>query len=216
MLAQHEFNMVQPARNISTTLQSYLYLPVTVSVPPEQIQVKQSEFPIEYIEDTEVKKDNQTINNQTINDAVTTVKQVESTTVKSTAVPHLDTTFADTSAPVETDMASANQVNTAEHAAVSINALTNLQTQIADSVLAQSSAESYQQYLASKNTITQSTASLQEKPSIKLTEVDCASKVNTGVAMVSMLFGGTIICNKPSAIAPYINERLINNGVKKP
>ena len=98
----------------------------------------------------------------------------------------------------------------------SVKALNKLQSQIASSILAESAEQFAQERIADKNRIPKSTASSIKKTLIKKTEVSCNGYISNGIATLSAVMGGTIVCKKPPEIDKFINARLKNMGINKP
>ncbi|MEW6982086.1 hypothetical protein AAD001_05495 [Colwelliaceae bacterium 6471] len=94
-------------------------------------------------------------------------------------------------------------------------ALERLRSSINESAQTLSAKEQNNERLAKKNSIAKSTRAFIKKPLVKKTNIDCNSNLNSGVAAISAILGGTVVCQKQPEIDGFINERLSKMGIKK-
>ena len=90
------------------------------------------------------------------------------------------------------------------------DSLARLKAKMSDINSTESGVGHYQEYVAAKNSITPSIASLKEKPFLKPVEVDCNNSFNVGILVISGLFGGRIVCNRQPKLDRYIKARLVD------
>lgn len=88
--------------------------------------------------------------------------------------------------------------------------LENLQRRLNDQLLEYSQKESFNKYLADKNTIDASVTKFNQLPTAKakIKEVDCnASKLNIAVTAISGLLGGSVRCNSMPNLKRFLDNR---------
>ena len=88
--------------------------------------------------------------------------------------------------------------------------LENLQRRLNEQLLESSQKESFNKYLADKNTIAPSVTKFNQLPvaKAKIKEVDCnASKLNIAVTAISGLLGGSVRCNSMPNLKRFLDNR---------
>jgi len=110
-----------------------------------------------------------------------------------------------------------SNVLTSETSSKSITqaSLEKLRQRLSTQTLEFSLGDSFEQYLAEKNTIEPSITQFNQLPKAgaKVREVDCnASSLNSAVTAISGLLGGSVRCNSMPNLKPFLEKRLKQRG----
>jgi hypothetical protein len=211
---QQNLNISPIEAQVSKTIKSYLY----VTPEPVQLSDKRSDISsIQQIETPPTKRNIVAIKTQVKNklthDLSNPLRKKPTKIIMSNQVVHQASTN-EKPLPQETPPQKSNtqRVNDTTLAA---KALTQLQKKVLATIIEESSNQYIKQHMADKNKIDRSIASLNKKPEITTTQIDCGSDFNHNLVVISTILGGNLSCKKPPDIDKFIDARLESRGVKK-
>lgn|GEM_PF-2052567 len=201
LLIRQEFRLPHEKPSNSSAIKSYIYQPVKIIKKTENQEATSEEESSDIVAPVKVEVPVPKENTQA---------KPTSSEPKQATKPALPVQPAE-----KKTQASNKHVGNPGKAVSSIKALDKLKSQIASAILEESAKEFIQQRIADKNKIDRSIASSIKKPLVKKTEVSCDGYISNGIAALSAMMGGTLVCEKPPEIDKYIDARLESMGVKK-